>query len=479
MIELNASTLNAATLTAPDILSLIPTLEAPAESTNSSATTAQDFSAMLTEMIGAALPAAVSSASTLTIAGPAQSTTLSATMPQNITVQTAQPAQPTQAQPPAATLTVQTALPQQPAQPAQPVQPAQSAQPAQPAVPVAAAPIELPLPQMPQPTQRAPIQVQPIPAAPAPSDVTPAQTNEQTATLPQLQIEQGLPKSLMPEKPKDPAKTQDPQTAQPAQTDPTAVMPVLPFVPVAVASCAASGEKPVPALDTQSQQPKVGEPAVASAPIALPPALQQEVQRAWADVRKFEFKVQVETARPAAQGQPLAAPAELPRQAIVTTDPLANIQLQQLPPRITAIEKLAPEARLADRARPEAEHQTTDSSTAAPVMHFADMTQPVEHVEQAQAAHTVEIPNLPHVQVVRTVSMEVGEADSQVTVRIQERGGDISLQINAGNEPLHQDLQSSLGSLVHALKQEQVQVSNVEVSRKSPIEKVRRMKEAN
>ena len=112
-------------------------------------------------------------------------------------------------------------------------------------------------------------------------------------------------------------------------------------------------------------------------------------------------------------------------------------------------------------------------------MHFADMTRPVEHVEQVQAAHTVEMPHLPHLQVVRTISMEVGEADSQVTVRILERAGDISLQINAGNEPLHQELQSSLGSLVNALKQEQVQVSNVEVSRKSPIEKVRRMKEAN
>ena len=480
MIELNA-----ATLTAPDILSLIPNLEASAGSTNSSATTAQDFSAMLTEMIGSALPGAVSSASALTIAGPAQSTTLSATMPQNITVQTAQP---TQAQPAAAVLTVQAALPQHPVQPAQatlpqqpvqpaPVQPAQATLPQQPAQP--AAPIELPLPQVPpQPTQRLPIQAQPIPAAPAPSDVTPDQTNEQTATVPQLQIEQELPKSLTPEKPKDPAKTQDPQTAQPAQKDPTAVVPVLPFVPVAVASCAASGEKPFSAHETQSQQPRVGDPAVASAPIALPPALQQQVQRAWADVKKFDFKVQVETTQPA-QGQPQAAPAELPKQAIVTTDPLANIQLQQLPPRITAIEKLAPEARLADRAKPESEHQTSDGSTAAPVVHFADMTQPVEHVEQAQAAHTVEIPNLPHVHVVRTVSMEVGDADSQVTVHIQERAGDISMQINTGSEPLHEDLQSSVGSLVSALKQEQVQVSNVEVSRKSPIEKVRRMKEAN
>ena len=54
--------LNAATLTATpalDLLSLLPSLNAtPAASTNSSAPIAQNFSAMLTEMIGpAAVPA--------------------------------------------------------------------------------------------------------------------------------------------------------------------------------------------------------------------------------------------------------------------------------------------------------------------------------------------------------------------------------------------------------------------------------------
>ena len=112
-------------------------------------------------------------------------------------------------------------------------------------------------------------------------------------------------------------------------------------------------------------------------------------------------------------------------------------------------------------------------------MPFLDTTGETAHIEQARTAHQVEIPNVPRLQVVRTVAMEVGDADSQVTIRIQERGGDLTLQLNAGSEPLHQDLQSSLGSLVHALRQEQVQVSNVEVSRKSPIDKVRRMKEAH
>jgi hypothetical protein len=90
----------------------------------------------------------------------------------------------------------------------------------------------------------------------------------------------------------------------------------------------------------------------------------------------------------------------------------------------------------------------------------------------------VEVPVMPHAQVVRTVSMEVGDPGSEVTIRLQERGGDVTMQLNTGNEPLRQDLESSMGSLVNSLKQAQVQVSNVEVSQKSPIDKVRRMKEA-
>jgi hypothetical protein len=190
--------------------------------------------------------------------------------------------------------------------------------------------------------------------------------------------------------------------------------------------------------------------------------------------------VQADTQRVAAPHvQPALVQADVQKEAIVTTDPIANIQLQQLPPRITAIEKLAPEAKLGDQAKPGTEKDYINTSTTTPTLHFADVTKGVEQVEQIRPAQPVEIPQPPHVPVVRTVAMEVGEADSQVTVRIQERSGAITLQINAANEPLHQDLQSSVGSLVHSLKQEQVQVSNVDVSRKSPIEKVRRMKEAH
>jgi hypothetical protein len=205
-----------------------------------------------------------------------------------------------------------------------------------------------------------------------------------------------------------------------------------------------------------------------------------EMQRAWADVKKFELTVQTVMANTAATpGQPQVAPADSQKDLIVTTDPIASLQLQQLPPRIMAIEKLMPDAKFPDRAKPGIGRDSTDTSTTVPTTQFGDSVKQFGQIERALPAQPVVIPETPHLQVLRTIAMEVGDADSQVMIRIQERSGDISLQINAANEPLHQNLQSSLGSLVHALKQEQVQVSNVDVSRKSPIDKVRRMKEAH
>jgi hypothetical protein len=144
-----------------------------------------------------------------------------------------------------------------------------------------------------------------------------------------------------------------------------------------------------------------------------------------------------------------------------------------------AIEKLVPDAKLPDKAKAEIAKESADAPSTVSTGHFSVFTKGTDQVEQARPAQPVEIPQTPHLPVVRTVAMEVGDADSQVTVRIQERAGDISLQINAANDPLHQELQSSVGTLVQTLKQEHVQLSTVDVSRKSPIEKVRRMKETN
>jgi len=169
---------------------------------------------------------------------------------------------------------------------------------------------------------------------------------------------------------------------------------------------------------------------------------------------------------------------ELPRPAVITTDPIANLQQRQLPPRIMPIEKIAIAAQVAERRKPDVSEPAVEGRTSAPAPHFPNPFQAAESAEAPRPAQLVEIPEMPRLQVVRTVSMEVGEADSQVIIRVEERDGGVKLHLGARNETMHRNIESSVASLVHALKQEQIQVSNVEVTRKSPIEKVRRMREA-
>ena len=156
-----------------------------------------------------------------------------------------------------------------------------------------------------------------------------------------------------------------------------------------------------------------------------------------------------------------------------TGQPISRSQL----PRIMAIQKVVAETRSSERGKLNSP-STSDVTAPTPTTQSTDLIRPAERVDQAAPANPIEIPNLPHLPVVRTVAMEVGDPGSQVTIHIQERGGDVAMQLNTASDSLHQILQSSVGSLVQSLKQEQVQVSNVEVTRKSPIDKVRRMKEA-
>ena len=209
-------------------------------------------------------------------------------------------------------------------------------------------------------------------------------------------------------------------------------------------------------------------------------ATKPEVEKAWAEVRKFEFTGEREAPQRAIQQpQAPAAPADAAqKQAMITTDPIINLRQEQLPPRIVLVQNAGIETRLPERGKPEPGMPATEAP-AAPASHFSDVIRTFDQIEQARPAQPIEIPATPQLKVVRAVSMEVGDADSQVVIRIQERSGDVSLQLNAGSEPLRHELQSSVASLVSALRQEDVKVTNVEVSRKSPIDRVRRMKEAH
>lgn len=214
---------------------------------------------------------------------------------------------------------------------------------------------------------------------------------------------------------------------------------------------------------------KVDEPATKPVP---PQVRQPELERAFADVKRFKLTVQPEvpasSAVPARQ-QPSVSQDQPSKVAIVTTDSLQNITQQQLPPRVVPVlKKFVQEANPADRSK---SSPAPANDLIAPTLtdRVADLVRPIERVErvdQTPVAHTIEIPNVPHLPVVRIVAIQVDEADSEVTVRIRQRGGVLTFQVNADNERLHQNLQSSVGSLAQALKLEHVP-SGMEVSRKS------------
>jgi hypothetical protein len=219
--------------------------------------------------------------------------------------------------------------------------------------------------------------------------------------------------------------------------------------------------------------------------VAALPFPQPEPEQVVAEVKKPECATQAQTSNPKQTAvwqreQPASepGPAEPVRLAAVTTDAIANVQQQALPLRIIAAQKIVSETKPDEKNRQGPAPSPGDANATTPTTQVSDLIRPVDRLDRPVAAHPIEIPNIPHLPVVRVVSMELGDSDSQVTIRIQERGGDVAMQLNAGSDALQQDLQSSVGSLEHALKQEHVQVSTIEVSRKSPIDKVRRMKEA-
>jgi len=223
--------------------------------------------------------------------------------------------------------------------------------------------------------------------------------------------------------------------------------------------------------------------ATVEAPVAEHPSgsqlTQPELARAFADVKKFELttvQLEAKAKAPAEAGPQQSVGADQPsRIAIVTTDPVKNVMQQQLPPRIVPLLKVIAEAKPADRSK--LLRTGNDWTASMTETHFTDLVRPIERVDQTPAAHPIEIPNIPHLPVMRIVAMQVGEPDSEVTVRIQQRDGSLTLQMNADSEQLHQNLQSSVGALSQALKLEQVPVSRIEVSRKSLTDRVRRTKE--
>jgi hypothetical protein len=462
-MQLNAATLTAPTPAGTNLLSLIPTLDAtPAASTNSSAPIAQNFSALLTEMIGPVtgpaltqVPATGPALPEVSATGPALTQVPAAgpllTQVPGVAVPEVPPVAPVgetlqvQLGQPASTSGLQPAAVKEP-QKTQSLPPVDPAKPGLPAVSISENPQIAQINEAPQAQ---------LPLIAVPGNATPQPTTKEPASKP----------------------------ANPP-VDATLTVPVASPIEIASVMQPAVTSLAETALQgTRTLLSKVDEPAPAPTPAELAAAQQPDLERAFADMKSFELTVHNETAKPAAPPtlqalQAAAATANPAKQALVTTDPIANIQQQLLPPRVMPIPRVMSDVK-PERGKSDSLLSSNDTTaTSTPTGQSTDLIRPVEQPDQVLAPHYVEVPNMPHVQVVRTVAMEVGDPGSEVTIRLQARGGDLTLQLNSGNEPLRQDLESSVGSLVNSLKQAQIQVSNVDVSRKSPLDKVRRMKEA-
>lgn len=242
--------------------------------------------------------------------------------------------------------------------------------------------------------------------------------------------------------------------------------------------------------------------------IAAEPASAKQVaidETHWAEVRRFEYTVRYEPkseaqagdeaeaepqAETAGESQPEPKPAA-PRTArpepLVTTDPIANLQQQQIPDlphvqqrahRALTIDKSGIETRTAERGKDSPMPAGTDANTPSDGV-FADMTaQATVESESALPAHHVEIPVMPSLQVVRTLAMEVGDAGSEIIIRLEERSGDVHLKFDSASETMRQSLESSIDTLVDDFIQEAVPVSRIELGDKALITKISRMKGA-
>jgi hypothetical protein len=118
------------------------------------------------------------------------------------------------------------------------------------------------------------------------------------------------------------------------------------------------------------------------------------------------------------------------------------------------LEEAGPKAQSKPR---ESDHFVTTPLDIRPHTQFAQRLIPVEQV------YSVKIPDLPPPPpMVRRVSMEVGDGDTQVKITIHERNGALSVRFDSASDLIRRDLEDRAGTLVEALHREQIQVLNFE-----------------
>jgi len=100
------------------------------------------------------------------------------------------------------------------------------------------------------------------------------------------------------------------------------------------------------------------------------------------------------------------------------------------------------------------EIQSSDTRHEQPTIAKAEAPQPVRTPFEPPAPPPV----------VRQVSMDVGDAESQVHVVIRERNGDLEVRFDTANERLRRDLEGASPMLVHDLERGAMRVADLDFS---------------
>jgi hypothetical protein len=220
------------------------------------------------------------------------------------------------------------------------------------------------------------------------------------------------------------------------QSDPTTALQVLFGVPQIcipkVVVVAQGGESDEPSSEAKRpltfHQAKIETPELAAEAETEAPAAKQTLNLKDFDVRRFEFKTELEIATV----QP----------KLIRVSPLPGILQPQsrpnpLQPRTAKASSPFNESAVA--VAPALEHGPDAPLITAP-----------EAVERVR----VVIDPPPPPPVARVLSIDIGDAESQVRVVLRERGGQLAVQFGAATERLREDLQNASPLLMHELRRD-------------------------
>jgi len=212
-------------------------------------------------------------------------------------------------------------------------------------------------------------------------------------------------------------------------------------------------------------QPRIQNPIITTDPIA--------------NTQSQNILIHVEPIRRTLIDESSETPAATSQKPAIATEPAPAKATLQLQAPLMPVQKVPGAVKSMDRRDERSTTEPSDTTVPVSVTTESAAARSATPVDQPAVAQPVELPQLPKLQLVRTVAVEVGDAESQVLVRIESRGSEMHLQFGAGSEALHQRIESSVGSLVDALKEQKINTSTVQISRRAPVDKVRRMKEAH